>query len=170
MRWLATLVFVTTVLTPLATARAADWGGLVPGLTAQKDVTAAYGPPTRTSSPKVDGYATQQWVYEGAQAPSGLRRLTVDFGLLAPTGYRPDIVRALTLEPNPGVFTMLTIFHGWGEPDRMGREGDTPVFLYYSGLLVYFDPQGKLAQTLVFTTPQPPGAEEKPRPAPPAPR
>jgi hypothetical protein len=169
MRWLGTFVLVTAVLTPAAAPWAADWGGLVPGRSVQKDVTAAYGSPTKTTSLKVDGYPTQQWVYEGAQAPSGLRRFSVDFGLLAPTGYRPDVVRALTLEPNPGVFTMLTIFHGWGEPDRMGKEGEVPVFLYYSGLLVYFDPKGQLAETLVFTMPQPPGAEDKPRPAP-APR
>lgn len=166
MRGLAIFLLVTITLASAPAARAADWGGLVPGETTQKAVTAAYGPPTRTTAPKVDGYDTQQWVYEGAQAPAGLRRLTVDFGLLARTGYRSDVIRAFTLEPNPGVFTMLTIFHGWGEPDRMGKQGEVPVFLYYDGLLVYFDPKGQLAETLIFTTPQPPGAEDKPRPAP----
>src|SRR5207237_550805 len=74
------------------------------------------GTPTRTAKQKVDGYDTEEWVYEDARAPAGIRRLTVDFGLVTPAGYRPDLVRSLRLDPKPGAFSRDSIVTGWAAP------------------------------------------------------
>ena len=44
---------------------------------------------------------------------------------------------------------------GWGIPNRVGKDGQTPVFYYESGLLVLFDKDGWMAMSMVFTPPQP---------------
>jgi hypothetical protein len=136
-------------------AGAADWGTIVPGASTQASVRAQYGAPTRTAALKVEGYDTDQWVYEGPQSPAGIRRMTIDFGLLTADGYRREIVRALRLEPNPGVFTRDTILAGWGAPDHVAPPGRPPSFIYTRGLLVSFDAQGWDVESMVFMPPQP---------------
>lgn len=137
----------------LAPALAADWGGIVPGESTINNVRDWYGAPTRNTAQKVDGYDTTQWVYEGQRAPGGLIRMTVDFGLLTPSGYRPDLVRSLTIEPKPGVFTVDHVLQGWGIPDRETPTG-TIAFFYEQGLLVYFADDGRTVTSMVFTPPQ----------------
>ena len=53
--------------------------------------------------------------------------------------YQPDVVRAFRLEPKPGAFTRGDHQPAGACPDRVGREGETDIFLYREGLLVYFD-------------------------------
>jgi hypothetical protein len=137
-------------------ARAAEWGAISPGRSTKDAVRERFGQPTKSTAMKVEGYDTMQWVYEGERAPRGVRRLTVDFGLLTPSGYQPDTVRVLTLEPTPEVFTRPTVVAGWGEPSRVGKEGDTPLFYYEEGLIVMFDRAGWIAEKMIFTPPQPP--------------
>ncbi len=136
-------------------AHGAEWGTIVPGTSATAAVRAQFGPATRTSAGKLDGYDTTQWVYEEAQAPVGMNRMTVEFGLLTASGYRPDIVRDFRLEPKFGVFTQQTIVMGWGNPSRVGREENVPIFYYEDGLLVYFDREGWIVERMVFTPRQP---------------
>lgn len=146
-------------------AAAADWGTIIPGESTQEAVRARYGAPTRTLSQKVEGYDTVQWVYDGAQAPVGLRRMIVDFGLATPGGYRPQVVRTFRIEPKHGVFSRATILSGWGSPTRLGTEGEAPVYFYQEGLVVYFDKQGQMATLMVFLPRQPPSPEPaRPRP------
>jgi hypothetical protein len=144
-------------------ASAAEWGTIVPGESTASAVRAQYGPPTRTAALTLEGYDTDQWVYEGEQAPAGIRRMTVDFGLLTAAGYRRTVVRALLLEPKPGVFDEARILTGWGAPDRVAPPGQPPSFLYESGLLVGFDAHGQV-ESMLFTPPQPPAASGEPRP------
>jgi len=118
-------------------------------------VRAQYGGPTKTETQKTDNYDTASWVYEGPQAPVGLLRMVVDFGILRAGGYRRDVVRSFRIEPKPGVFNRKIVLAGWGPPDRVGRQADTEVFYYAEGLVVMFDKEGLQAQTLVFTPPQP---------------
>ena len=118
------------------------------------------GSPTRTTTQKVDGYDTAEWIYEDAKAPGGIRRMTVDFGLMTPAGYRPDLVRSFKLEPKPGAFDKNSITAGWGPPVGVGKDGDVEFFFYKEGLFVYFAPDGHAVATMTFTPPQlpPPGA------------
>lgn len=147
-----------------AMAAAADWGTITPGTSTMESVRARYGAATRTANLKVEGYDTVQWTYEEPQAPTGMKRMIVDFGLLGPAGYRRDLVRTLRLEPHPGVFDRTSVINGWGRPTRVGDQGGSPVFFYEAGLLVYFDHEGWIAQSLLFTPPQP-HTPDKPAPA-----
>ncbi|MBI2206351.1 MAG: hypothetical protein HYU41_21160 [Candidatus Rokubacteria bacterium] len=146
---------IAMVLLAIAPALAAEWGSIAPGKSTIESVRATYGQPTRQNTQKVDGYDTTEWLYEGDRAPRGLQRLAVDFGLLTPAGYRPDLVRTMRLDPVPGVFTRETVLLGWGKPHRVGKEGDAPLFFYQDGLVVFFDKDGWLASRLLFTPPQP---------------
>lgn len=139
----------------MAPALASEWGTIVPGSTTMEAVRAQHGGPTKTETQKTDNYDTASWLYEGAQAPVGLLRMVVDFGILHAGGYRRDVVRSFKIEPKPGVFNRKIVLAGWGPPDRVGRQGDTEVFYYSEGLVVMFDKEGLQAQTLVFTPPQP---------------
>jgi len=128
-------------------------------------VRARFGAATKTSVQKQDGYDVAEWLYEGQAAPTGFTKLTVEFGLLTPRGYRNDVVRDFMLSPKPGIFNRGTVIGGWGVPDRVGREGEVDVFLYQEGLVVYFGKDGWEAQLMVFTPPQPRAAEPaRPRP------
>jgi hypothetical protein len=141
-------------------APAAEWGGIVPGQSTMDAVQARFGAPTRTTAEKVEGYDTTQWIYEGAGAPAGLKRMVVDFGLLTPAGYRSGVVRVLRLEPKPGIFTRALVLDGWGRPSRFTPDGHVPAsFFYENGLLVSFDEAGEDAEWLVFTPPQPTAAD-----------
>ena len=134
---------------------AAEWGLIRPGDSTKESVRAQYGAPTRVLREKVEGYDTESWVYEGTQAPAGIERLTIEFGLLQADKLGPEAVRAFRLEPRPGTFNRGVVTNGWGFPDRMGREGESDLFLYKDGLLVYFDKEGWNARLMVFTVPQP---------------
>jgi len=113
------------------------------------------GRPTRTETQKVDGYDTTTWIYEGTQAPTGLTRMVVDFGLLRAGGFQRATVRALRLEPHPGVFTRDAVLTGWGRPTGVGKEGGVDSFFYEDGLLVIFDKEAWSAVSMLFTLPQP---------------
>ena len=142
------LVFVASV------AHAAEWDTVRPGDSTQEAVRAQFGQPTKVTSRKVDGYDSPQWLYEGAQSPRGVAKLTIDFGLLTPQGYKPQIVRVMELLPKPGVFTRQTISLGWGVPQGIKTEDGIESVLYQDGLIVRFDKDGWLVTSMVFTPPQ----------------
>jgi hypothetical protein len=147
-----------------APAGAAEWGLIRPGESTMEALRARYGAPTRVEREKVETYDTESWIYEGDRAPTGMERLTLEFGLLRQDTYRPELLRAFRLEPKPGTFNRGIITNGWGFPDRMGRENERDIFLYRDGLLVYFDESGWNAKLMVFTLPQPRDPTEEPRP------
>ena len=152
MRWPALVVGLLLVFA--SAAHAAEWQTIRPGESTQEDVRAQFGQPTRVTSQQIEGYDSPRWQYDAPQAPRGILKLTIDFGLLAPQGYKPNVVRVMQLEPLPGVFLRETILAGWGEPDGVKTENGTPSILYHSGLIVTFDKEGKVATMLVFTPPQ----------------
>jgi len=138
-----------------ASARAAEWDAIVPGKSTPDVVRRQLGEPSTRTTQKVEGYDTMQWVYEGARAQRGIKRVSVDFGLLTDRGFRAEIVRAITIEPVPGIFTRVNIERGWGVPQRIGKDGETPLFFYETGLIVMFDKEGETAERMIFTPPQP---------------
>src|SRR5437667_9600453 len=107
------LVLLTLAACPAA---AADWGLITPGRTTIEAVRARYGQPTTIEAKKVDSYDTVQWIYEGAQAPVGMSRMTVDFGILTAQGYKADVVRDFRLDTKPASFNKKLVLDGWGEP------------------------------------------------------
>lgn len=162
-RFAATLVLVGLLLGPSA-APAEEWGGIDAGVTTVDEVRARYGAPTREARVKVESYDTLQWIYEGPRAPGGFVRMTVDYGLLTPQGFKPTVVRVLRLEPKPKVFGRNTVVQAWGVPDWVGTENDVETIIYKSGLVVTFNKEGTDATLLTLTPPQPD------RPAPAAPK
>jgi hypothetical protein len=164
MRSPAALMVLLLLAMPVA---AADWGQINPGETTQAAVRARYGEPAKQSTQKVEGYDSDQWVYDGARAPAGIAKMTIDFGILAPTGYRKDIVRTFRLEPKPDIFNRKLVLDGWGLPGRIGTEGSLEFFLYREGLLVYFDANGERVIAMIFTPPQPLPPEQGAPSAPP---
>jgi len=162
------LLLLALLLTVPGLARGSDWGAIEPGVTSLEQVRDRYGSPSRETQPKVDGYDTVQWIYEGDKAPPGLVRMTVDFGLLLPGGYRPFRVRLLKLEPKPLIFGRQTVIQGWGLPDSAGKHEGLLTFFYKDGLFVVFDKEGESAASMIFSPPQPdvPGTSGSP-PAPP---
>jgi len=156
--WLA----ITLCVALISSARAEEWGGVVPGKSLKFQVRERFGAPTREVTKTIEGYNTSEWFYEQARAPEGIGQMQVQFGLLTPQGFNPNIVRALTLNPRPGVFTLEDILSGWGKPDRVGAEQEKGrrVFFYQSGLVVLFEKGDQHAETLLFTPPQ---AEAPPR-------
>ena len=147
-----------------APVSAADWGQIKPGVTTQTEVRSRYGAPSRETPQKVENYDTLQWAYEGPQAPTGIMKLIIDFGLLTPSGYKKEVVRTFRLEPDHDIFNRKLVVDGWGLPSRVGKEGGLAFFLYEEGLLVYFDKDGKEATVMIFTPPQklPPPAAAPP--------
>jgi len=139
-------------------AAAEEWGQIEPGATTADEVRARYGAPSKETRGKADNYDTLQWVYEDTRAPGGIQRMTVDYGLLTPQGYKPTVVRVLRLEPKSKVFGRSTVIQAWGVPDGMTKHGDVDVFFYATGLLVTFDKEGEEAVLLTFTPPQPDAA------------
>ena len=150
-------VLAAALLAALAAvpAVAAEWGAIIPATSTMESVRAQYGGPTRAESQKVDGYDTTTWIYEAAQAPAGMTRMVVDFGLLQAGGFKRDIVRSFRLEPRQGVFTRDVIITGWGRPSGYSKEGDSDSFYYEDGLIVIFDTEAWSAVSMVFTPPQP---------------
>ena len=151
---LLTLVVVALALSSTP-AGASEWANIIPGTSTMDAVRAQHGGPTRAESQKTDNYDTTSWVYEGAQAPVGLLRMVVDFGILQAGGYRRDVVRSFRIEPKPGVFHRRIVLSGWGAPERVGKQAGGEVFYYADGLVVIFDKEGFQALSLVFTPPQP---------------
>jgi hypothetical protein len=136
-------------------AAAAEWATIVPASSTMEHVRAYFGSPTRSEAQKVESYDTTRWVYEGVQAPTGMVRMIVDFGLLQVGGFKRDVVRSFRLDPRPNIFTRDTIITGWGKPDGVSKEGGTDSYLYDEGLIVVFDKESWSAVSLVFTPPQP---------------
>lgn len=159
MRLLAALLGLTVAsLWATSVAVAATWGGIEPGVTTVAEVRDRWGPPSREARKKVQTYDTLDWVYEGDRAPAGMKRMTVEFGLLARDGFKPDVVRVLLLEPKPGIFLRATIVVGWGVPERSGTQDGRDVFLYDEGLMVSFEKDAQDAVSMLFTLPQRPEA------------
>ena len=150
-RWLV----AGLVLLAAAPAWAAEWGLIQPGVSTTQSVRQRYGAPSRVDKVKVEKYDTESWVYEGDRAPTGLIRLTVDFGLLRDNRYLPEAVRSFSLEPHGSTFNRGVISNGWGFPDGNGKNGDEEFFIYKDGLLVYFRPDGWNVRQMIFTLPQP---------------
>jgi hypothetical protein len=138
-----------------SSAPAEEWGGIEPGVTAMDFVRSRYGAPTKETHAKVEGYDTTQWVYEAAQAPSGIQRMTIEYGLLTPAGYKPTVVRVIRLEPRAKIFGKNTVVQGFGVPDGMTTQNEQETFFYKSGLIVTFNKEGTDAVLLNFTPPQP---------------
>lgn len=138
-------------------AWADGWGGLVPGSSVQKEVRDLYGPPSKETKGQEEGYATVEWTYEGGKTPEGLTRVVIAFGLLTPKGYRPEVVRSITIYPKPRIYTVEGILQGWGEPDRLGTEAgsDKVIFFYKSGFLARLDTSRAFAEYLLYTVEQP---------------
>src|SRR5207249_9274210 len=88
MRGLALTVLLGVLVVGAGAVGAADWGGVIPGESTKEIVRARHGDPTRATTQKVDRFDSAQWVYEGDQAPTGMFRMTVDFGLAGPAGDR----------------------------------------------------------------------------------
>ena len=139
---------------------AADWAGISPGTSTIETVRSRFGAPSRETREKLEGYDTTRWIYEGSRAPAGVKRLSVDFGMVTSAGYRPDLVRYFELDPKPQVFDRETVLEGWGSPDKVGVEDGRRFFFYNAGLVVYLDPTGEDAVSMFFTIPQsaPPAA------------
>jgi hypothetical protein len=136
-------------------ALAAQWGNIEPGVTTMEEVRDLYGRPTRETRALVDGYDARKWIYERSQAPEGLVRLTVDFGLLVKGTYEPSVARLVTLDPKPLIFVRKTVIDGWGLPDREGLMEGLPTFIYQEGLFAMFQKDGESAVRLIFSIPQP---------------
>lgn len=150
------LLVLGALLLVAAPALAAEWGPLAPGRTTRTQVRERFGAPTRAEVVKVDGYDTDRWTYEGAQAPPGVRRMVAEFGLKDDRGYNPDVLRDFRLEPKPGVFHKGILDRGWGPPDRVTRDGQRQIFLWASGLVAYFETPNDLDPSLLlFGLPQP---------------
>lgn len=148
-------------------APAAEWGSIEPGVTTLEQVRERYGAPSKETRATVEGYETRQWIYEGGAAPPGLARMTVDLGLLTPSGYKPSLVRLLKLEPKPLIFGRHTVVQGWGLPDGVGTREGFVTFFYREGLFVVFDKEGESAVNMIFSIPQPDPAEKSAPSAPP---
>ena len=145
---------VTAITIAPAVAHAAEWQTIRPGESTQEAVRAQFGQPTKVTSQKVEGYDSPQWLYEGEQAPRGTVRMTVDFGILTPQGYKPDLVRLMHLVLKPGMFNRATVLAGWGEPQAVKADAAAPSVLYESGLIVTFEKDGWTATSMTFTPPQ----------------
>ncbi|HYB40298.1 MAG TPA: hypothetical protein VEL75_00940 [Candidatus Methylomirabilis sp.] len=163
------LVLLGMLLLLPGSAWTLEWGNVEPGVTTQSEVRSRYGAPTKETSAKVEGYDTVQWIYDEPQAPDGMYRMTIDFGLLTPAGYRPSTVRLLKLEPKPGIFTRNTIVDGWGVPDSVGAQEGVSTAFYREGLFVVLDKEGNSAVTMIFSPPQPEEGTKGATPSPPPP-
>jgi hypothetical protein len=154
----ALLILILTLIVIVGAAPpalAGQWGNIEPGVTTLEQVRDLYGRPSREMTARVEGYDTRQWIYERSQAPEGLVRLTVDFGLLVQGAYQPSVVRLVTLDPKPLIFTRKTVIDGWGLPDREGIMEGLPTLIYQEGVFAMFPKDGESAARLIFSIPQP---------------
>jgi len=164
-------VILALALALPAAACAASWGGIEPGDTTLEQVRERYGAPSKETKQKTESYDTTTWIYEGPKAPGGMNRMVVDFGILKPDGFKPNLVRVFVLEPKPTIFAVQTVIDGWGLPSMAGDQGGYPTMLYEAGLVVIFNKQTLWAESMTFTLPQPlpqaPAAGAAPAPPPP---
>ena len=144
-------------------AHAAEWDTIRPGESTQEAVRAQFGQPTKVTSQKVEGYDSAQWLYDGEHAPRGIAKMTIDFGLLTPQGYRAEIVRLMELQPKPGVFTRQIVIQGWGVPQGVRTEDGVDSIFYQAGLIVRFDKGGWLVTSMSFMPSQPLPVEPTPK-------
>ena len=123
---------------------AEDWGGIEPGVTTDRA-----GARALRRAEQGDAREGRGLRHRSSGSTRARRRraasagMTVDFGLLTPQGYKPDVVRVFRLEPKPTIFGKNTVIEGWGVPDahrRAGRAATT--FFYKVGLVVIFDKEG----------------------------
>jgi hypothetical protein len=152
-----------------APAAAAGWATIEPGVSTTAHVRERFGAPSRERRDTLEGYDTLEWVYESGQAPVGMIRVVVGFGLLSGGRYQPDVVRVLRLQPKPHIFHRLAVLEGWGRPDRVGKRDGRDAFFYDEGLIVVFDEGGRDAATMVFAPAQPEPAPTPAEPQPPRP-
>ena len=158
-----------------AAACAASWGSIEPGETSLEQVRERYGSPSKETKQKVENYDTTTWIYEADKTPAGINRMVVDFGILKPDGYKPNLVRVFVIEPKPSIFAVQTVVDGWGVPSAAGDSSGFPTMVYEAGLVVVFDKQTLWAESMTFTVPQPlpqapaAGAASAPASAPAAP-
>ena len=150
----AIAIIVVMALAMPTLAQASTWGGIEPGVTTIEGVRERFGPPSKETRQKMENYDTVTWVYEGDKAPVGVNRMTVDFGILMPDGYKPNLVRVFALEPKVGIFAVQTVVDGWGLPSAAGDENGFPTMVYEDGLIAVFDKQGQWAQSMTFTVHQ----------------
>jgi hypothetical protein len=136
-------------------AGAEEWGGIEPGVTTIEQVRARYGAPSKETRAKVEGHDTIRWIFEDPRAPAGIQRLTVDYGLLTPQGYKQTVVRTFRLEPKPRIFGKKTVAQAWGPPDATGSQNEQEIFFYKAGLVVIFSKDGTDTVLMTFTPPQP---------------
>ena len=164
-------VILALALALPAAACAASWGGIEPGDTTLEQVRERYGAPSKETKQKTENYDTTTWIYEGPKAPAGINRMVVDFGILKPDGFKPNLVRVFGLEPKAAIFAVQTVIDGWGRPSVAGDQGGYPTMFYEEGLVVTFDKRALWAESMTFTLPQPlpqaPAAGAAPAPAPP---
>jgi hypothetical protein len=157
-RRIAGVALGLAVLAGAVLAGAAGWGGITPGETLRREVQARYGPPSRERTVTEDGRTAVEWTYTGERAPGGIERMVVSYGLLRGASFVPDLVRALTLYPRPGVFRLPQITEGWGKPDAIGTDERTgrPAFRFDArSLLVILDRRGEWAEMIVFAPERP---------------
>jgi hypothetical protein len=143
------------VLAVPAAAWAASWGGIEPGETTLEQVRERYGAPSKETKQKIENYDTTSWTYEGDKSPSGIDRMIIDFGILKPDGFKPNLVRVFSIEPRPTIFAVQTVVDGWGLPAAAGDQNGYPTMVYEAGLVVVFDKDSLWASSLTFTVPQP---------------
>jgi len=79
---------VTVVVAAAGLVDAAEWGLIQPGVSTTQSVRAQYGTPSRMDRQKIDNYDIEKWIYQDDRAPTGIVRLTVEFGLLRDGKYR----------------------------------------------------------------------------------
>ena len=158
------LLLMLLLIVPAA-ATAAGWGAIEPGVSTVEQVRARYGAPSKETHAKLEGYDTLQWIYEHDRVPGGLARMTVDFGLLTPAGYKASLVRLLKLEPKPLIFGRKTVLQGWGLPDGAEKKDGLLTFFYREGLFVVFDKEGEDAAAMIFSLPVPDAPEPSAPPA-----
>src|SRR5438093_4293377 len=176
-RFLAAILGLALAL-PTA-ACAAGWGGIEPGETTLEQVRERYGAPSKETKQKIETYDTVTWIYEADKSPAGINRMVVDFGILKPDGFKPNLVRVFVIEPRPTIFAVQTVVDGWGTPTATGDSNGYPTIAYEAGLVVVFDKQSLWAESMTFTVPQPlprspaaaaPGPAPAPATAPAAPK
>ena len=162
-----------------AAACAAGWGGIEPGETTLEQVRERYGAPSKETKQKIETYDTVTWIYEADKSPAGINRMVVDFGILKPDGFKPNLVRVFVIEPRPTIFAVQTVVDGWGTPTATGDSNGYPTIAYDAGLVVVFDKQSLWAESMTFTVAQPlprspaaaaPGPAPAPATAPAAPK
>jgi hypothetical protein len=147
------LAVIVGLLAAAGDLGAASWGGVTPGETTQAGVQTLYGRPSRERSLVEEGRTVAEWTYAGPQAPHGLERMVVSFGLLVGGRFVPDMVRSVALHPKAHVFSLRSISNGWGKPDAVGTEeaSGRPSFHYNTlGLLIILDRTGQWAEFMLF--------------------